>query len=363
MTSKTHSRSVLIMAGGTGGHVFPALAAANCLLARGIDVQWLGTRQGIEAHLVPAANIPIHFISVSGLRGKGIVSIAKALFQLTTSIFQALRIVRRLKPICVLGMGGFVSGPGGVAAKLMGRPLVIHEQNAVAGSTNKLLATIANTVLQGYPIALGGDKGRFIGNPVRSDIAGLAVPEQRGVGTAAQLRLLVLGGSLGAKPINDILPELLATMPESQRPQCWHQTGAAHINDVTAAYKAVAIDVRVDAFIDDMQAAYRWADVVLCRAGALTVAEITAVGVAALLVPLPHAIDDHQTENARWLVDNQAGLMLRQSEMTVEKLSQYLLELDVDRSRLLAMANAARQLAMPDAAEQVAESCLEVACG
>ena len=358
-----HPRTVLIMAGGTGGHVFPALAAADCLQAQGVDVHWLGTRRGIEARLVPAANIPIHFINVSGLRGKGLVSIAKSLLQLLGSVFQALRILRQLKPVCVLGMGGFVSGPGGLAAKLIGRPLVIHEQNAVAGSTNKLLAKLATKVLQGYPMALGGDKGRYIGNPVRASISSIPAPQQRGVGQSETLRLLVLGGSLGAKPINDILPAALLNFPESQRPQVWHQAGSAHSDTVDVAYKTAAIDARVEAFIDDMQVAYAWADIVICRAGALTVAELTAVGVASILVPLPHAIDDHQTENARWLVENQAGLMMRQSEMSAALISEQLLALDADRSQLLIMAIAARKLAKADAAEQVAATCLEVACG
>ena len=356
-------RSVLIMAGGTGGHVFPALAAADCLREKGIHVEWLGTERGIEARLVPAAGIPLHFIQVSGLRGKGLLSIAKALFQVFGAVIEALRLVNRLQPICVLGMGGFASGPGGVAAWLTRRPLVIHEQNAVAGTTNKLLAKIAQSVLQGYPIGLGGDKGRYIGNPVRSDIARLAAPQQRGVGRSGNLRLLVLGGSLGAKPINDRLPAALAVMAEQQRPQVWHQTGSAHSDAVAAAYQQVGIVARVDAFIDDMSAAYAWADVVLCRAGALTIAELTAVGVASILVPLPHAIDDHQTENARWLVANGAGLMQPQATMDSARIAELLTDFDQDRAKLLSMAVAARQLAKCDAAQQVATICLEVASG
>ena len=361
--TESFPRSVLIMAGGTGGHVFPALAAAASLRAKGINVEWLGTERGIESRLVPAANIPIHFIKVSGLRGKGLVSIGKALFQLFGSVLAALRVVGRIKPICVLGMGGFASGPGGVAAWLSGRPLVIHEQNAVAGTTNKLLATLASKVLLGYPITLGGNKAKHIGNPVRGEIARLPIPEQRGVACRGNLRLLVLGGSLGAKPINELLPAALTTLDETQRPDVWHQTGKDHQQVVNDAYRSVNVEAKVQAFIEDMAQAYAWADVVLCRAGALTVAEIAAAGVASILVPLPHAIDDHQTENARWLADNNAGLLMPQATLDAEKLAQLLVQLDSDRQQLIAMAVAARSLAKVDAAEQLADICLEVANG
>lgn len=352
---------VLIMAGGTGGHVFPALAAADCLRKRGVDVQWLGTRRGIESTVVPAANIPIHYINVAGIRGKGFVSVLKAIVQMLTALIQAFRVVRRLKPICVLGMGGFASGPGGVAAWLTGKPLVIHEQNAVAGTTNRILATFATRVLQGYPMTLGGKKAHYIGNPVRKAIAELPAPEQRWQPEPHALKLLVLGGSLGSKPINDVLIDALQQMPAAQRPQVWHQSGSAHFNSVSDAYDAAGLDVRVQAFIDDMSAAYAWADLVLCRAGALTVAEISCAGVASVLVPLPHAIDDHQTHNAKWLVDHHAAVMLKQSDMTARSLAQLLVTLTQKTADLLAMANAARSLAKTDAAEQVAVHCLEVA--
>ncbi|MCP3906658.1 MAG: undecaprenyldiphospho-muramoylpentapeptide beta-N-acetylglucosaminyltransferase [Oceanicoccus sp.] len=356
-------RSVLIMAGGTGGHVFPALAAAQCLREKGINVEWLGTSKGIEARLVPNADIPIHFINVSGLRGKNIISIIKSLSQLVGAVAAAIKVLIKLKPICVLGMGGFASGPGGLAAWLTGRPLVIHEQNAVAGTTNKTLAKIATKVLLGYPINLGGAKAQHIGNPVRSEIARLPAPEQRGVGNSGALRLLVLGGSLGAKPINELLLAALQGMTAEQRPQVWHQTGQAHCNGVIAAYQDKNIEVKAEAFIEDMAAAYQWADVVLCRAGALTVAELAAAGVASILVPLPHAIDDHQTANARWLADNNAGILMKQSTLTAGDLASLLMSLNGDSERLLAMSNAARELAKVDAAEQVANICLEVANG
>lgn len=354
-------RSVLIMAGGTGGHVFPALAAAESLRTRGVNVEWLGTERGIESQLVSAANIPMHVIRVSGLRGKGLLGRVKALLQVVVALVQALNVLRSLKPVCVLGMGGFVSGPGGLAAWLSGRPLVIHEQNAVAGTTNRLLAVFARRVLLGYPIDLGGNKARHIGNPVRAAISAIPSPERRGIAGSTRLRLLVLGGSLGARPINELLPSALKAITQADRPDVWHQTGKQHEDVVRAAYQQQGINGKVEAFIDDMAAAYQWADVVLCRAGALTVAELTAAGVASLLVPLPHAIDDHQTENARWLVDNKAGLMLVQNTLTAEKLAGLLISMNSDRDNLLAMAKAARALAKTDAADQVAHYCLELA--
>ena len=355
--------AVLIMAGGTGGHVFPALAAAECLRNKGVSVEWLGTDRGIESRLVPAANFPIHFIKVSGLRGKGPVAMVRSLLQMLGALRESICVLRRVQPVCVLGMGGYVSGPGGLAAWMSGRPLVIHEQNSVAGTTNSLLAKIAKKVLLGYPIGLGGDKSRYIGNPVRQDIACLPSPDLRFSGRSGKLRLLVLGGSLGAKPINDLLPQTLALINANDRPSVCHQTGKAHGEAVTAMYQQAGVEATVEPFIDDMAKAYAWADVVLCRAGALTIAELTAVGLASLLVPLPHAIDDHQTENARWLVANNAALLLPQAALTPAMLAELLITLTNDRTRLLAMAKAARALAKIDAAEQVASTCLEVACG
>ncbi len=357
------SAQVLIMAGGTGGHVFPALAAADEFQQRGYRVAWLGTRRGIESRLVPAANIPIHYINVAGLRGKGLVNLLKAPLQLLSALWQALKVVRELQPVCVLGMGGFVSGPGAVAAWMLRRPLVIHEQNAVAGTTNRLSAIFARRVLQGYPISLGGDKARYIGNPVRSGIARIPAPEQRWAGRSGALRLLVLGGSLGAQAINEVIPEALASMPEQQRPEVWHQCGPKHLNKVQLDYQQKIVPARVEAFIDDMAMAYSWADLVVCRAGALTVAELTAAGLGAVLVPLPNAIDDHQTENARWLVDNDAGDMLLQKDMSSERVVKILNSFAADRPRLLAMAESSRGLAKTDAAQQVVENCLEVAHG
>ena len=356
-------RSVLIMAGGTGGHVFPALAAAACLRKKGINVEWLGTRNGIEGRLVPNANIPIHFINISGLRGKNIFAIIQSLLQLVGAVLAAIKVIVKLRTICGLGMGGFASGPGGLAAWLTGRPLVIHEQNAIAGTTNKMLAKIARKVLLGYPINLGDAKAQHIGNPVREEIAQLPVPEYSGVSKSGALRLLVLGGSLGAKPINELLLAALQGMLTEQRPQVWHQTGQAHYEGVVASYQQHKIEVKTAAFIEDMAAAYEWADVVLCRAGALTIAELAAAGVASILVPLPHAIDDHQTANARWLADNNAGILMKQSTLTANALASLLSSLNDDANKVLAMSIAARKLAKVDAAEQVANICLEVANG
>ena len=352
---------VLIMAGGTGGHVFPALAAAEHLQAQGFQVAWLGTERGIESRLVPAANIAIHYLDVTGLRGKGLLSVLSGLVNLLKSLVQAISIVKQLQPICVLGMGGYASGPGGIAAWLLRKPLVIHEQNSVAGTTNRLLSHFAQRVLQGYPLALGGNKARFIGNPVRAEIKALPKPELRGVATHSSLRLLVLGGSLGAKAINDCVPEAMALIASEQRPEIFHQTGKAHVDAVGQAYQNQAVDARVEAFVDDMAQAYGWADIVICRAGALTVAELTAVGLASILVPLPHAIDDHQTGNANWLAQQGAGLLMPQSTLTAELLAEKINNFNQHRDALIVMANNARALAKNDATEQVVANCLEIA--
>ena len=351
---------ILIMAGGTGGHVFPALAVAELLEEAGASVEWLGTRRGIESRLVPGADIPIHYIQVSGLRGKGLLSLLKAPWQIIRAVSQAFAVIRRIQPQCVLGMGGFVAGPGGVAAWLLRKPVVIHEQNAVAGTTNKLLAGIAAQTLLGYPINLGA-RSRFIGNPVRRELLQLPPPSRRWAQRSGSLRLLVLGGSLGAKPLNDVMPRFLNGLPADQRPAVWHQTGDQHIGQVRHRYQQAGLEARVDPFIHDMAAAYGWADLVLCRAGALTVAELMAVGIGAILVPLPHAIDDHQTRNAQWLAEQHAAVLLPQSELTPERLLALWAELAVTRDALCALAKKAHALAKPDASRQVADCCLALA--
>jgi UDP-N-acetylglucosamine--N-acetylmuramyl-(pentapeptide) pyrophosphoryl-undecaprenol N-acetylglucosamine transferase len=360
--SKQTKPSIVIMAGGTGGHVFPALAVAHYLQLSGFDVQWLGTRRGIEARLVPAAQIPIHYIAASGLRGKNLFATLLGGLRLAVSLLQSLRLMMILRPVCVLGMGGFVSAPGGLAAWLLRRPLVIHEQNAVAGSSNRLLARFACRVLAAYPITVGPSRAQYVGNPVRDEISASPAPQQR-YGRTTGLKLLVVGGSLGAKAINDIIPAALALIDTDQRPQVWHQTGSVHIDSVLQAYQGLAMEVKCEAFIDDMPAAYQWADLIICRAGALTVAEITAVGLASILVPLPYAIDDHQRENARWLVDNDAGLLMLQDDMNATSVARLIRELGEQPQKLLRMATNARQLLQPNAAEKVASICQEVAHG
>lgn len=351
----------VVMAGGTGGHVFPALSVAQVLIDRGVDVCWLGTRRGIEAELVPGAQIPLRFIEVEGIRGKGISSLLKAPFLLLKALWQAMGVLKTEKPDVVLGFGGFASGPGGLAAKIQGKPLVIHEQNAVAGTTNKLLSRVASRVLEAFPSGL--KNAQQVGNPVREAIKQLSPPEQRYSERKGAINLLVLGGSLGALAINELVPMALALLPADKRPDVWHQSGKAHAEKTAARYVQQQVNARVVPFIEDMAAAYGWADLVICRAGALTVSEVTAAGVASVLVPFPYAIDDHQTKNAEWLVKNDAALIKQQSDLDANTLAQVLDELMKDRGRLLGMAKKARALSLPEAANQVAEICLEVAHG
>lgn len=358
--ARAQPATVLIMAGGTGGHVFPALAVADLLARRGVRVVWLGTMRGIEADLVPKAGIPLQLIEVSGIRGKGWRAQLMAPLQLLRAVMQAFAVLRRVRPDCVLGFGGFASGPGGLAAWLQRRPLLIHEQNAVAGTTNRLLSMLAKRVLLGYPHALEGERVEFVGNPVRREIAALPAPELRWRDRHGALRLLVLGGSLGARAINELVPAALARMPAALRPQVRHQAGRAHADAVRAHYAELGVAADVQSFIGDMAEAYGWADLVLCRAGALTVAELAAAGVGALLVPLPHAIDDHQTANARWFIEQGAGQLLPQASLSAEQLAQRLTELASKPQELLAWARAARAAARPQAAEQVAAHCLEL---
>jgi UDP-N-acetylglucosamine--N-acetylmuramyl-(pentapeptide) pyrophosphoryl-undecaprenol N-acetylglucosamine transferase len=345
------------MAGGTGGHVFPALAVADELIRQGLSVHWLGTVRGIEADLVPKAGIPLHFIAIGGVRGKGLRTQVAAPFKRARALRQSLQLIRQLNPVCVLGFGGFVAGPGGMAAALLRKPLVIHEQNAIPGTTNRILSLLAKRTLLGYPDALDSANALFVGNPVRRAISQLPAPEQRWAERNDGLRLLVLGGSLGAKPINDVLPGALAALPAALRPQVWHQTGRGHADEVTREYRERDIQARVEPFIHDMAAAYGWADLVICRAGALTVAELASAGVGAILVPLPHAIDDHQTHNARYLTERRAGVLMPQHEFTSAALADKLRELALQPQELLAWARAARTLATPDAATQVAQAC------
>lgn len=351
--------TVLVMAGGTGGHVIPALSVAKNMLARGMTVQWLGTRRGIENELVPKAGIVLNYIAVEGIRGKRLWAWLKFPFQLLRAIVDSMRVVRRLKPNVVLGMGGFASGPGGIAARLLGLPLVIHEQNAVAGTTNRWLGRIAQQRLTAFPHSLS--RAVMVGNPVRREIFELPDPTTRYNNRIGDKNLLVLGGSLGALKLNELIPAAIALMDKERRPSIWHQCGKSHLWSAKESYAASQINARVDAFIDDMAQAYAWADLIVCRSGALTVAEITAAGVAALFVPFPFAIDDHQTKNAQWLVENDAAMLRQQRQLTPDSLSKLLTELFSDKNRLLAMACEAKKLASPNAADQVVDACIKVA--
>ena len=354
------AKRFLIMAGGTGGHVFPAMATARELQERGHSVFWLGAVGGMEVRLVEGSGIPMHLIAITGLRGKGRLTLLAAPWKLMRALWQALRVLREVRPDGVVGMGGFVTGPGGLAAWLTRRPLVIHEQNAVAGMTNRILARLATRVLEAFPGSFGaGVKTLCTGNPVRPDVAAIAAPEKRLAGREGPVRLLVLGGSLGAQALNASLPLALAKLPETVRLDVRHQCGLKHQEATRAAYASAGVDATVEPFISDMCEAYAWADLVVCRAGALTIAELCAAGLGAILVPFPHAVDDHQTRNARYMVDAGAARLYQQAELTPEVLAASLDELCRDRGRLLEMARSARELARPDATHDVVMQCLE----
>jgi len=353
----------LVMAGGTGGHVFPALATARVLQRRGYRIVWLGTQRGIEARLIPAAGIPVEWLSVSGLRGKGLSTLLVAPVRLLVALMQALRAVRRHRPSVVLGAGGFASGPGGVAAWLLRRPLVVHEQNAVAGLTNRVLARLADRVLEGFPGSFGrGVRAEHVGNPVRPEIAALSPPERRYAAREGRTRLLVFGGSQGAARLNAVVPAALAELPEVLRPDVLHQTGQHGLEETVAAYRARGIEADVRPFIDDMAGAYGWADLAVCRAGALTVAELAAAGLPAVFVPFPAAVDDHQTRNAEHVVRIGGGVLLPEQALTPVSLAARLRDLlEAGRPRLCGMAAAARGMAITDADERLADACVAAA--
>lgn len=357
------SGPVLIMAGGTGGHVFPALAVAQALRLRQREVVWLGTRRGIEARLVPAAGIPMEWIEVEGLRGRGAARWLAAPYRLLRALSQALAVLRRVRPAAVLGCGGFASGPGGVAAWLTRTPLVIHEQNAVAGMTNRWLARLARTVAEAFPGSFGGRRGVVtVGNPVRAVITAIAAPAERFAGRSGPIRLLVFGGSQGAQVLNRNLPRALALLPVHLRPVVLHQAGEREAAETAQLYAELGIDAEVRAFVEDMAEAYALADIAVTRSGALTVSELAAAGLGAVLVPFAAAVDDHQTRNARYLVDAGAAVLVPQSELTPERLARELGRLlEAGRAGLLAMAQAARAAATIDAAERVAALCLAAA--
>ncbi|WP_120997627.1 undecaprenyldiphospho-muramoylpentapeptide beta-N-acetylglucosaminyltransferase [Stutzerimonas urumqiensis] len=353
--------NVLIMAGGTGGHVFPALACAKEFTARGYTVHWLGTARGIEAELVPAAGLILHTIGMTGVRGKGVAALIKAPMTLLMSLREAQKVLREVRPVCVLGLGGYVTGPGGLAAKLAGIPLVIHEQNAVAGTANRLLAPLAARVCEAFPDTFKpGAKRLTTGNPVREELF-LETPREPLAGRRP--RLLVLGGSLGAEPLNKLLPAALGRLDAALRPEVFHQAGKLHAELTEQRYADAQVAAQVAPFITDMARAYAWADLVVCRAGALTVSEIAAAGLPAFLVPLPHAIDDHQTQNARYLASEGAAIVLPQATTDETILATELSELMKHPEKLKTMGAIARRLAHPDATRRVVDICQEVAHG
>jgi len=350
---------VLIMAGGTGGHIFPGLAVARELRARGIPVLWLGSAGGLETRLVPQAGLALETLAIGGVRGKGLLTTLMAPLRIVRAVVAAGRIVRRVRPRCALALGGFASGPGGIAARLARVALVVHEQNSIPGATNRALSHFAQKLLCGFSGAFA--HGEWVGNPVRPEIAAVAPPAQRLAGRTGAPRLLVLGGSQGARALNERVPQALARLSALQRPQVRHQCGAKFADAARAAYAQAGVEADVEPFIDDMAGAYGWADLVVCRAGALTLAELAAAGAASVLVPFPFAVDDHQTANARAWVNAGAALLLPENEAGAERLAALLGELLGDRARLLAMAQAARTLAKPDATARIADVCLGVA--
>ena len=355
-------KTLLVMAGGTGGHIFPALAVADVLRAQGWRVVWLGNPNGMEAKLVPARGYECAWVEFAAVRGKGVMRKLMLPVNLLRACLAARRVIKTVRPDVVLGMGGYITFPGGVMARLAGVPLVVHEQNAVAGLANKVLSHVASRVLTGFPDTL--PTGEWVGNPVRAEIAGLPVPEQRYAGRAEgePLHVLVVGGSLGAQALNDAMPKAVTRMIAGQRPVVRHQTGPRDLAAVQAAYAAAGIDADVQPFIDDMASALAWADLVVCRSGALTVAELAAAGVASVLIPFPHAVDDHQRVNAEFLVRGHqaqpAGRCVIQRELTVDGLAALLLQ---TRTALCEQAVAARALARAEAAQTVATICEELA--
>ncbi len=350
-------KTLLVMAGGTGGHIFPGIAVAEALREKGWRIVWMGNPDGMEARIVPARGFEAAWVRFGALRGKGLVRKLMLPLSLLSGFWQALRELRRVRPDVVLGMGGYITFPGGMMAALLGRPLVLHEQNSVAGLANRVLAIVADRVLCGFPQVL--KRAGWVGNPVRADIAAVPPPQARFAGREGPLRLLVVGGSLGAAALNDTVPRALARMAPEARPRVLHQAGERQIEALRAAYATAGVEGDLRPFIDDMANAYAEADLVICRSGALTVAELAAVGAASLLVPFPHAVDDHQSGNARFLADRGAAYLLPQRELDAERLAGILASLD--RPRLLRMAENARVLAKPRAAEAVAHACEELA--
>ena len=355
---------LLVVAAGTGGHVYPALAVAERLRSMGVDVSWLGTSMGIEGRLVPAAGFPLHVSRVVGLRGKGVARWLAAPLLLLRSGLRSMAVLARVRPHVVLGMGGYGAGPGGLVARLFGIPLVIHEQNAIPGLTNRLLASFATRVLEAFPASFSARRHAIhTGNPVREALACGPVPEIRLARRSGRLRVLVIGGSQGARALNEMVPRALGIDSLVDKVTVRHQCGSAHVDATRGGYAALAIEAEVTGYIEDMSAAYTWTDVAVCRAGAMTVAELAAVGVASILVPFPHATDDHQYRNARFLADRGAAMLFEQDSLDADALAGAISALHDDRGRVESMSRAAYDVAVRDAAHRVAAQCLEVARG
>ena len=351
-------RTALVMAGGTGGHIFPGLAVAQALRARGWDVYWLGGRgsakaPSMESRLVPAQGFALEMLDFSGVRGKGPLTLGLLPLRLLRACWQGIGVLRRVRPDVVVGLGGYITFPAGMMAALLRKPLVLHEQNAAAGMANRVLARVADRVFSAFPDVLAS--AQWVGNPLRADFLDRATPQQRFAGRAGALRVLVVGGSLGARVLNETVPQALALLPAEQRPRVTHQSGSAQIDALRANYQRAGVAAELVPFIDDMADALADADLVICRAGASTVTELAAIGVAALFVPLSSAVDDHQTRNARFLVERGGGWLMPQAELTPESLAQFLQQ--ATRENLLACASAARRHARVDAAERVADAC------
>lgn len=349
-------KTALIMAGGTGGHIFPGLAVAEELRARGWRVHWLGAPGSMESRIVPQHGFPLELIDFSGVRGKGLATLALLPLRLLRAFWQALQVVRRVKPDVVVGLGGYITFPGGMMGVLCGKRLVLHEQNSVAGMANKVLAGVADRVFTAFPGVL--KKAQWVGNPLRAAFTRQAAPSERFVGRTGPLRLLVVGGSLGAQALNDIVPRALALIPAENRPVVTHQSGATQIDTLRANYQAAGVQAELTPFIDDTASAFAAADLIVCRAGASTVTEIAAVGAAAIFVPFPFAVDDHQTTNARFLVNAGGGWLVQQSDLTPEGLAKMLL--NSERTALVDIAEKAKNMQKINATREVVAACEEL---
>ncbi len=363
----TQRSPVMIFAGGTGGHVFPALAVAKQIELQSVPIIWVGTKRGIEAKVVPNAGYKIEWIAVNGLRGKSLATYVLAPFKLALASLQVTWLLLKHRPCAVLGMGGFVAGPGGLIAALLRKPLIIHEQNAIAGLTNRLLAPFAKRILTGFPSTFVRKNVEVLGNPVRAEISQLQRQYKIADPNDRPLRVLVFGGSLGAQALNETVPaamaKIMAELPADMHPEIWHQTGERKHRSTLEHYESHSVSARIDAFINDMQQAYAWADLVICRAGAITVAELSVAGVGAILIPYPYAVDDHQTANAGALVNAGAALMIAEKELTAESLAKMLRDLLTNRTKLRSFAEATGAFAKPQAARDVAKVCIRACLG